>query len=337
MYQLSQMKVALTDSIIKFLKDMTVGLGSDVLGMISNEYKGLLEDPLETLSENVESLLMFKAILFPASKEEFEIQDRVLSGIWENIKADFNSEFTNGNTYTKSRYVYNLVIEIGSLFFGAGELKAAAGVKKADNVIDGVRAIDKVSDVKKLSNGELWFNYFNKAYGAENVEWTSKVFEGNAALRERVFANIEMSRLARESSNYSDFAKFEREFATKGISKVKKVIAKNPLPNLENARINPKKLTEYALNPEHPVGGNKAKVFESTLGYNKSNADDLMNEVYNKLYESDATLGKLDEYGQRYTVDMNITGPNGSSKIVRTGWIIKKGSKIPDLTTIYVK
>ena len=101
-----------------------------------------------------------------------------------------------------------------------------------------------------------------------------------------------MSRLARESSNYSDFAKFEREFATKGISKVKKVIAKNPQPNLENARINPKKLTEYALNPEHPVGGNKAKVFESTLGYNKSNADDLMNEVYNKLYESDATLGK---------------------------------------------
>ena len=106
---------------------------------------------------------------------------------------------------------------------------------------------------------------------------------------------------------------------------------------MENARINPKKLTEYALNPEHPVGGNKAKVLESTLGYNKSNADDLMNEVYNKLYESDATLGKLDEYGQRYTVDMNITGPNGSSKIVRTGWIIKKGSKIPDLTTIYVK
>ena len=218
MYQSSQMKVALTDSIIKFLKDMTVGLGSDVLGMLSNEYKGLLEDPLETLSENVESLLMFKAILFPASKEEFEIQDRVLSGIWENIKADFNSEFTNGNTYTKSRYVYNLVIEIGSLFFGAGELKAASGVKKTDNVVDGLRAIDKVSDVKKLSNGEKWFNYFNKAYGAENVEWTSKVFEGNAGLRERVFANIEMSKVARESSNYSDFAKFERKFATKGIS-----------------------------------------------------------------------------------------------------------------------
>ena len=43
------MKVALTDSIIKFLKDMTVGLGSDILGMLSNEYHGLLENPGETL------------------------------------------------------------------------------------------------------------------------------------------------------------------------------------------------------------------------------------------------------------------------------------------------
>ena len=38
--------------------------------------------------------------------------------------------------------------------------------------------------------------------GAENVEWTSKLLEGKAGLRERVFANIEKGRLARESSNY---------------------------------------------------------------------------------------------------------------------------------------
>ena len=50
---------------------------------------------------------------------------------------------------------------------------------------------------------------------------TSKVFEGNAGLRERVFANIEKSRLARESSNYSDFAKFEKKFAVEGIGKAK--------------------------------------------------------------------------------------------------------------------
>ncbi|MHC5409232.1 DUF6883 domain-containing protein [Listeria seeligeri] len=75
----------------------------------------------------------------------------------------------------------------------------------------------------------------------------------------------------------------------------------------------------------------------STLGYNKSNADDLLKQVYDKLPESEAVLGNLDVYGQRYTVDMSITGPNGKAKTVRTGWIIKPNSTSPELTTIYVK
>ena len=111
----------------------------------------------------------------------------------------------------------------------------------------------------------------------------------------------------------------------------------NAIPNVENATINPKKLTEYALNPNHPVGGNKAKVFESALGYNQSNADDLMRQIYEKLPNSEAVLGQLDEYGQRYTVDIPITGPNGNTVNVRTGWIIKTGSDIPELTTLFVE
>ena len=119
--------------------------------------------------------------------------------------------------------------------------------------------------------------------------------------------------------------------------KSSEIIAKNPLPNIENAKIDPRKLTDYALNLEHPIGGNKAKVFESALGYNKSNASELMNQVYEKLPNSEAVLGKVDQYGQRYTVDMQITGPNANTAIVRTGWILKTGSTTPEMTTIYVK
>ena len=111
----------------------------------------------------------------------------------------------------------------------------------------------------------------------------------------------------------------------------------NALPNVEKATINPNKLTGYALNPEHPVGGNKAKVFESALGYNQSNASGLMKQIYEKLPQNEAILGKLDQYGQRYTVDIPITGPNGNTVNVRTGWIIKTGSDVPELTTIFVK
>lgn len=109
------------------------------------------------------------------------------------------------------------------------------------------------------------------------------------------------------------------------------------LPNAENAIIDPKKLTEYALNPDHPKGKNKAKVFESALGYNRSNADDLINQIYEKLPSCEAELGKLDEFGQRYTIDIPITGPNGNTVNVRTGWIIKTDSDIPNMTTLFVK
>ncbi|ANB61824.1 DUF6883 domain-containing protein [Anoxybacteroides amylolyticum] len=124
----------------------------------------------------------------------------------------------------------------------------------------------------------------------------------------------------------------ETEKFAKGTGKVQ-----NSLPNLENAKIDPRKLTDYALNPDHPVGGNKARVFQSALGYNKSNADNLMKQIQQKLPQSEAVLGKADQYGQRYTVDMQITGPNGNTTTVRTGWILKPGSDAPEMTTIYVK
>ena len=116
-----------------------------------------------------------------------------------------------------------------------------------------------------------------------------------------------------------------------------KVIAENPLPNVSNATIDPKKLTDYALNPNHPVGGDKAKVFESALGYNKSNADDLLKQVKEKLPQSEAVDKGVDQWGQKYQVDMSITGPNGNTVNVRTGWIKDNGSDTPRLTSIYVK
>ncbi|WP_162198688.1 DUF2341 domain-containing protein [Methanosarcina sp. 1.H.A.2.2] len=111
----------------------------------------------------------------------------------------------------------------------------------------------------------------------------------------------------------------------------------NQLPNFKNAKIDSRKITDYALNPNNPVGSNKARVFKSALGYDRSNADDLIEQIYSKLPESQANVGKLDRYGQRYTVDMAITGANGNVATVRTGWILDAGSDSPRLTTLFVK
>ncbi|WP_376701045.1 hypothetical protein [Listeria marthii] len=53
------------------------------------------------------------------------------------------------------------------------------------------------------------------------------------------------------------------------------------------------------------------------MGCNKSNADGLLKQVYEKLPGSKAALEKLDDYGQRYTVDMSITGPKGKNSAYR--------------------
>ncbi|MCA1032523.1 hypothetical protein LCL95_16040 [Bacillus timonensis] len=111
----------------------------------------------------------------------------------------------------------------------------------------------------------------------------------------------------------------------------------NAIPNFNKATIDPRKLTDYALNPNHPVGGNKAKVFESALGYNQSNASQLMKQIQKNLPNTPATLGKADQYGQRYTVDMLIKGAKGKTATVRTGWIIMSGSNTPEMTTLFVK
>ncbi len=113
-------------------------------------------------------------------------------------------------------------------------------------------------------------------------------------------------------------------------------VAKGVLSGANKAKIDPRKLTEYALNPNHPVGGNKAKVFESALGFNKSNADDLLKQLQSGVKNNPAVAGKVDQYGSRFTVDIPVTGPAGSGT-VRTGWIYKTGSNTPEMTTLFVK
>ncbi len=45
----------------------------------------------------------------------------------------------------------------------------------------------------------------------------------------------------------------------------------------------------------------------------------------------------LDKYGQRFMVDIPITGGNGNTAIVQTGRILEPCSDIPRMTTIFVR
>lgn len=108
------------------------------------------------------------------------------------------------------------------------------------------------------------------------------------------------------------------------------------LPNLEQAIIDPTKIRDYCLNPDHPRGKHKARVFKLVLGLTSEETENFITQVKNKIAGVDCRKGKQDEYGQRYIADIEITN-DGQKAVVRTIWIIKRNEVKPRLTTCYVK
>lgn len=108
------------------------------------------------------------------------------------------------------------------------------------------------------------------------------------------------------------------------------------LPFYENACIDIEKLKDYCLNPYHPVGKNKARVFQSLLDLDQNDALWLKNEIFKKLSSSPATEKELDKYGRRYEVEMEIE--NGDLRAnVTTVWILAQGTSYPRFITCYIK
>jgi len=107
------------------------------------------------------------------------------------------------------------------------------------------------------------------------------------------------------------------------------------LPNYKQAFIALEKLKDYCLNPFHPVGKDKATVFRSALGLTDQDAGLLRSLIVEQLPENGAILGKVDQYGKRYVVDMKICNLDKVT-VIRTGWIIKNREDFPRLITCYV-
>ena len=107
------------------------------------------------------------------------------------------------------------------------------------------------------------------------------------------------------------------------------------LPNARRANIPEGKIRNYALDPNHKTGGHKARVFRSALDVERSHSDWIRNQIQAKVVRCPMELGKLDEHGQRYTVEIPIVGPKGKVKPVITGWIVKPGEDDPSLTCAF--
>jgi len=78
------------------------------------------------------------------------------------------------------------------------------------------------------------------------------------------------------------------------------------LPGGDRAIVGVAKLRDYCLNPGHPRGRHKARVFASALGLMAADAEFLREKLLLAAREGSATPGDSDEYGERYTVDFGL-------------------------------
>jgi Domain of unknown function (DUF6883) len=108
------------------------------------------------------------------------------------------------------------------------------------------------------------------------------------------------------------------------------------LPNVENSILEIRKLREYCLSLEHPIGKHKALAFKNKLGITSEDSEYLKTKILEAIKENEAQETFEDKHGKRFNVDFEITNFNKTS-IVRTIWIIKSNENFPRFVSCYAK
>lgn len=107
------------------------------------------------------------------------------------------------------------------------------------------------------------------------------------------------------------------------------------LPNHERAIFDLRKLADYCLDPAHPRGRHKARVFREALGIGRSDAAWLRRELLAALTDGDATELSADAFGQRWRLDVLLARQERRA-VIRTLWLIRTGEDNPRFVTCWV-
>ena len=92
------------------------------------------------------------------------------------------------------------------------------------------------------------------------------------------------------------------------------------------------KLARYLLNPEHPIGGPKAKWFEEALGFTRSNADDLAKQL--TFDPAKAIQTAVTEHGTKFNQLIDVVGANGRTIPVKVAWIRNNDGVVRSVTAV---
>ena len=93
------------------------------------------------------------------------------------------------------------------------------------------------------------------------------------------------------------------------------------IPNSHKAVVEIQKLRDYSLNPNHPVGKHKARVFRAALGVGLKDADSLRNQALEIALAGNVNR-EPSVFGDKYVID-SILEYRGMSAVVRFCWIVE--------------
>ena len=105
------------------------------------------------------------------------------------------------------------------------------------------------------------------------------------------------------------------------------------LPNRQQVQIGRRKVTGYLLAVAHPVGGAKARYFESR-GYSIDAPEQLEETLRQIAVEGTVTKEETTDFGKKYVVEGSVTAPDGNPLVLATVWIVDRAG-VPVLVTAY--
>lgn len=95
------------------------------------------------------------------------------------------------------------------------------------------------------------------------------------------------------------------------------------------------KLAGYALDPAHPRGRHKARVFSSALGIEHDDWRYLRDQLAEGIAEAAVDGMRITSFGVLYQAVVLVDGLNGATAPVATIWIVE-GQQPPRLVSTWV-
>ena len=105
------------------------------------------------------------------------------------------------------------------------------------------------------------------------------------------------------------------------------------MPSCKSANVPIEKISDYSLSSSHPRGSLRARWFNA-LGFKIEKPNELAESLLS-LASADVLASENTDYGTKYVIVGDITGPDGRTAAVHTIWILSNGSSEPRLVTAY--